>query len=88
MSSIVHSSTAFGAIVRATSAIRRLLSGANGHNGFDGACAKLFGQGFVTRVAVVSVVTNDFCHVNIVNAMYHDASVFDCLCKNLAHGPK
>ena len=63
-------------MVRATSTVRRFLSGTHGHNGFDGAGAKLLGQDFVTRVAVVSVVTNDFCHVHIIWVRHNHASVF------------
>ena len=69
---------AFLTVIRPTCTVSRLAARTNGLDGLNSSVAKLFGQCFVAAVAVVSVVSNDFCHVHMIQESMAMAS---CMCK-------
>lgn len=69
---------AFLTVIRPPCTVGRFAARTNGFNRLDGPVTELFGQCFVAAVAVVSVVSNDFCHVHMIQESMAMAST---MCK-------
>ena len=64
----------FFTVIRATGAVSRFATFANGLNRLDSPIAELFGQCFIAAITVISVVSNDFCHNHIIKESIAKAS--------------
>ena len=56
----------FLTVIRATRTVSRFATCTNSFNGLNSPVAELFGQCFIAAVTVISVVSNDFCHIHII----------------------